>query len=42
MLTGTLVAEDVGKVIVAAVVVLGVIAQLASPEANFVSKMLQF
>jgi hypothetical protein len=42
MLTGTLVAEDVGKVIVAAVVVLGVIAQLASPEANFVSKMLKF
>jgi hypothetical protein len=42
MLTGTIVAEDVGKVIVAIVVLLGVIAQLVSPEANFVSKMLQF
>jgi len=42
MLTGTIVAEDVGKLIVLGLVVLGAIAQLISPENNFVSKMLQF
>ena len=42
MLTGTLVAEDVGKFIVVVVVVLGVIAQLVDPKANLISNWLKF
>lgn len=42
MLTGTVVAEDVGKFLVVAVVIIGVIAQLVNPKANIVSKWLKF
>ncbi len=42
MLTGTLVAEDVGKFIVAAVVVLGAVVQLIAPKANWVANALKF
>lgn len=42
MLTGTLVAEDIGKFIIAAVVILGAIAQVISPKANWMVKALKF
>lgn len=42
LLTGTLVAEDIGKFIIAIVVFLGVIAQLMDPKANWMSKALKF
>lgn len=42
LLTGTLVAEDYGKVIVLAVVLLGAIVQIVSPKSNWVMKALKF
>ncbi len=42
MLTGTLVAEDVAKFIITVIVILGAIAQVISPEANWVSNALKY
>lgn len=42
LLTGTLVAEDVAKFIIATIVILGAIAQVISPKANWMAKALKF
>jgi len=42
MLTGTIVAEDIGKFLVFLVVILGTVAQIMSPKANWMMKALKF
>ncbi|HOB29801.1 MAG TPA: hypothetical protein PLF08_00065 [Bacillota bacterium] len=42
VLTATIVAADIGKLVVIGIVLLGVIGQLINPEANFMDQLLRF